>query len=156
MTAPSQVLGRVKSKTTTASVLPSTSPSTTQEDKGKGNPRQQQQNTHVKLKVVVRGLPPNLPESLFKDTTKEWINETTVDWYYYVSGKLYERYASLSFMVLTLVGINPMSDPVHMQNSNLWMHSLHFTKPSMVTPSPTQKVSPLYSTTDVQAVHPVQ
>jgi hypothetical protein len=94
MTAPSQVVGRVKSKTTTASVLPSTSPPTTLEDRGKGNPRQQQQNTHVKLKVVVRGLPPNLPESLFKDTTKEWINETTVDWYYYVAGKLYERYAS--------------------------------------------------------------
>jgi hypothetical protein len=92
MTAPSQVVGRVKPKTTTTSVSPSTSPSTTPADKVKGNPRQQQQNPFVKLKVVVRGLPPNLPESVFKDTTKEWIDETTVDWYYYVTGKLYERY----------------------------------------------------------------
>jgi regulator of nonsense transcripts 3 len=45
----------------------------------------------VKLKVVVRGLPPNLPEAVFKETTKEWINETAVDWYYYVPGKLHER-----------------------------------------------------------------
>ena len=92
MTAPSQVVGRVKSKTTTASVSPSTATLTTPTDKAKGNPRQPQQNANIKLKVVVRGLPPNLPESVFKDTTKEWINETTVDWYYYVTGKLYERY----------------------------------------------------------------
>ena len=96
MTAPSQVVGQVKPKTTTTYVSPPTSPSATPADKVKGNPRpqpQQQQNANVKLKVVVRGLPPNLPESVFKDTTKEWINEATVDWYYYVTGKLYERYA---------------------------------------------------------------
>jgi hypothetical protein len=58
------------------------------------NPRQHppQQNTNVKLKVVVRGLPPNLPETIFKETTQQWINDATVDWYYYVSGKLHERY----------------------------------------------------------------
>ena len=51
----------------------------------------------MKLKVVVRGLPPNLPELVFKETTKDWINENTVDWYYYVSGKLHERYSILNF-----------------------------------------------------------
>lgn len=107
MTAPSQVVGRGKSKSTTTSVSPSTSPSTAPADKLKGNPRQQQQNTNVKLKVVVRGLPPNLPESVFKDTTKEWINETTVDWYYYVTGKLYERCVPWLFKVLMLSGNKP-------------------------------------------------
>jgi hypothetical protein len=83
MTAPPQVAARAKPKTT---------PST---EKSKNtNPRQAQpsQNPNVKLKVVVRGLPPNLPEAKFKETTAEWINESTVDWYYYVGGKLHERY----------------------------------------------------------------
>jgi hypothetical protein len=57
------------------------------------NVRQQQlsQNQSLKLKVVVRGLPPNLPESKFNETAAEWINENTVDWSYYVTGKLHER-----------------------------------------------------------------
>jgi hypothetical protein len=63
-------------------------------DKPKNGARQQQQpqNQNQKLKVVIRGLPPNLPESNFKDATAAWINEGTVDWYYYVTGKLQERY----------------------------------------------------------------
>jgi regulator of nonsense transcripts 3 len=95
MTAPTRVAGRGKSKATTPSA--SSSPSEIPADKSKreGNFRNTQdpQNTNLKLKVVVRGLPPNLPESVFKETTKVWINENTVDWYYYVGGKLPERYA---------------------------------------------------------------
>ena len=89
MTALAQVVGRAKPKTT--SVSPSTSPATTPVDKFKGSNLRPPQNANIKLKVVVRGLPPNLPESVFKDSTKEWINEKTIDWYYYVTGKLYER-----------------------------------------------------------------
>src|SRR5271170_4323484 len=101
MTAPPQVLGRGRPKTTSAT--PSTSSTTTvatEKPKKDTGPRQHQKpgNPNVKLKVVVRGLPPNLPESVFKETTKEWINETSVDWYYYVGGKLYERYPFVSFM----------------------------------------------------------
>jgi hypothetical protein len=96
MTAPAQVVGRARSKTTAPPSSPSLSSPTpsTEKPKKDANPRQPQnpQNANVKLKVVVRGLPPNLPESIFKESTKEWINETSVDWYYYVSGKLYERY----------------------------------------------------------------
>ena len=58
----------------------------------KTRPIQPSQNQNVKLKVVVRGLPPNLPEGKFKEVTAGWINENTVDWYYYVTGKLNERY----------------------------------------------------------------
>jgi hypothetical protein len=88
MTAPPQIAARAKPKTT---------PST---EKSKNtNPRQAQpsQNPNVKLKVVIRGLPPNLPEAKFKETTAEWINESTVDWYYYVGGKLHERYFKLNY-----------------------------------------------------------
>jgi Smg-4/UPF3 family len=89
MTAPQQAGGKARPKAaaTSSSAAPADRP------KKEGNARQPQNlpNTNVKLKVVVRGLPPNLPESVFKDATKEWINESTVDWYYYVGGKLYER-----------------------------------------------------------------
>ena len=99
MTAPTRVAGRGKSKATTPSA--SSSPSEISADKSKkeGNARNTQdpQNANVKLKVVVRGLPPNLPESVFQETTKVWINENTVDWYYYVGGKLHERYSVSDF-----------------------------------------------------------
>jgi hypothetical protein len=98
MTAPPEVVGRVKPKTasTTSSAATTTATGAVSADKPKKETSARQhpnsQNAAVKLKVVVRGLPPNLPESVFIETTKEWINETTVDWYYYVAGKLHERY----------------------------------------------------------------
>jgi regulator of nonsense transcripts 3 len=96
MTAPPVVVGRARPKTTsTTSSAATATISTGSIDKPKKetNPRQPHnpQNAAVKLKVVVRGLPPNLPEAVFKETTKEWINETAVDWSYYVPGKLHER-----------------------------------------------------------------
>ena len=95
--APPQVVGRARPPQTPApaSSAPSTaSASAAERPKTEGTtPRHppNPQNGPVKLKVVVRGLPPNLPEAVFKESTKEWINESTVDWHYYVAGKLYER-----------------------------------------------------------------
>ena len=75
---------------------------TTTVEKLKNQPKQREpQAPDMKLKVVIRGLPPNLPETKFKEVTEEWINENTVDWYYYVSGKLHERY-----IVIHIFGIN--------------------------------------------------
>ena len=96
MTAPPVVVGRARPKTTSttsAAATATTSAGSIDKPKKETNPRQPHnpQNAAVKLKVVVRGLPPNLPEAVFKETTKEWINETAVDWYYYVPGKLHER-----------------------------------------------------------------
>lgn len=141
MTAPPQIVGRGKPKTTPSTTSPAIGP--TDKSKKEGNPRKPQNphNAAVKLKVVVRGLPSNLPESIFKDTTKDWINETTVDWYYYVSGKLHERYTAEFSTFLIVVGINRMSDLVRMLNSNPWTHSSLSTKLLTVTSSQTQKVS---------------
>lgn len=98
MTAPPQVLGRPRPAQTPAatSAAPSTaSPSTADKTKreatGLRPPRPPHNHPAVKLKVVVRRLPPHLPEAVFRESTKEWINESTVDWFYYVSGKLHER-----------------------------------------------------------------
>jgi len=98
MTAPPQVAARARqpppqktSSSSSATVAAAAEKSTKTE---KSRQTQPPQNQNVKLKVVVRGLPPNLPEAKFKEVTAEWINENTVDWYYYVTGKLYERYVS--------------------------------------------------------------
>jgi len=90
MTAPPQVAARARQPPPQKTVLSSAS----EKPKSDSKPRQthSNQNQNVKLKVVVRGLPPNLPEGKFKEVTAEWINENTVDWYYYVTGKLDERY----------------------------------------------------------------
>ena len=110
MTAPPQVLTRGKSKASTSSLSTSSfAPERPKREK-------QSQPANVKLKLVIRGLPPNLPEAMFKESTQEWINENTVDWYYYVPGKLYERYVPYKDEALRLVGINRMSDLERMRN----------------------------------------
>ena len=83
MTQPPQVAARAKPKAT---------PSASDKQKNASDRLSQPQNANVKLKVVVRGLPPNLPETRFNEVTAEWINQSTVEWYYYVGGKLHERY----------------------------------------------------------------
>jgi hypothetical protein len=83
MTQPPQVAARAK---------PKAPPPNTDKQKSPSGRPPQSQHANVKLKVVVRGLPPNLPETKFNEVTAEWINQNTVEWYYYVGGKLHERY----------------------------------------------------------------
>jgi hypothetical protein len=45
----------------------------------------------LKTKVIVRRLPPNLPEKIFMDSVKPWISEETVDYSLYAPGKLSKR-----------------------------------------------------------------
>lgn len=44
-----------------------------------------------RLKVVVRRLPPNLPEDVFWDSVKPWANDDTVQWRSFVAGKISKR-----------------------------------------------------------------
>lgn len=57
----------------------------------KKSKRQPRKNT-LKTKVVVRRLPPNLPEKIFFNAVKPWISEEIVDYSLYVPGKLSKRY----------------------------------------------------------------
>lgn len=41
-----------------------------------------------KLKVVIRRLPPNLPEAIFWQSVGQWVTEETATWKLYVQGKL--------------------------------------------------------------------
>ncbi|KAI5891349.1 uncharacterized protein SCHCODRAFT_02506351 [Schizophyllum commune H4-8] len=44
-----------------------------------------------KLKIVVRRLPPNLPESIFWESVQAWVSEETVSWRTYWPGKMRSR-----------------------------------------------------------------
>lgn len=60
--------------------------------KEKKKPRKRGSKKNLpKTKVVVRRLPPNIPEDIFNKSVQQWINETTVDWQLFVPGKLSTR-----------------------------------------------------------------
>lgn len=44
-----------------------------------------------RLKVVVRRLPPNLPEDVFWQSVQQWVTEETVTWRTYYKGKFKTR-----------------------------------------------------------------
>ncbi|KAL1660096.1 Smg-4/UPF3 family-domain-containing protein [Schizophyllum commune] len=44
-----------------------------------------------KLKIVVRRLPPNLPEAIFWESVQAWVSEETVSWRTYWPGKIRSR-----------------------------------------------------------------
>ena len=44
-----------------------------------------------KLKIVVRRLPPNLPEAIFWESVQAWVSEETVSWRTYWPGKMRSR-----------------------------------------------------------------
>ena len=46
------------------------------------------QNSTVRLKTVVRKLPPNLPEDIFWQSVALWVNDNTSTWKTFHAGKL--------------------------------------------------------------------
>lgn len=48
-------------------------------------------NPHARLKIIVRRLPPNLPESLFWQSVQSWVSEETVSWKEFYGGKLRKK-----------------------------------------------------------------
>jgi regulator of nonsense transcripts 3 len=49
-----------------------------------------------RLKLVIRRLPPNLPEELFWKAVAPWVTETTCTWKRFVKGRPAIKYASCS------------------------------------------------------------
>ncbi|CAO3643579.1 unnamed protein product [Mucor fragilis] len=56
--------------------------------RSKRKPKRHSRKPTLKTKVVVRRLPPNLPEEIFNTSVKPWISEDSVDYSVYVPGKL--------------------------------------------------------------------
>jgi regulator of nonsense transcripts 3 len=71
-----------------------TAPATEQpkKKKDKKKPRKRSSKKALpKTKVVVRRLPPNIPEEIFFNSVKAWVNESTTGWQLFVPGKLSSR-----------------------------------------------------------------
>jgi regulator of nonsense transcripts 3 len=67
-------------------------PEQSKKKKEKKKPRKRSgKKTSSKTKVVVRRLPPNIPQEVFSNSVKGWINEATIDWQLFVPGKLSSR-----------------------------------------------------------------
>ena len=52
------------------------------------NQQQSTQNINNHLRVVVRKLPPNLPQEIFYQSIQPWVNDDTITQTYYSKGKL--------------------------------------------------------------------
>ncbi|KAF1803803.1 Smg-4/UPF3 family-domain-containing protein [Mucor lusitanicus] len=61
---------------------------TKKKKRAKRKPKRHSRKPTLKTKVVVRRLPPNLPEEIFNTSVKPWISQDTVDYSVYVPGKL--------------------------------------------------------------------
>lgn len=51
----------------------------------------QGKSQNERLKVVVRRLPPNLPEEIFWQSVAEWVSDETVSWKSFHAGKVKRR-----------------------------------------------------------------
>lgn len=57
------------------------------EKKSQGKPQNE------RLKIIVRRLPPNIPEEIFWQSVSEWVSDETVSWRSFHAGKVRKRYA---------------------------------------------------------------
>lgn len=76
-------------------------PKPSKEKKAQGKPQNE------RLKIVVRRLPPNLPEDIFWQTVSEWVSEETVSWKSFHAGKVKKRW-----------GFHPLEVPSHAPGSD--------------------------------------
>uniref|UniRef100_A0A0W0FBB7 UPF3 domain-containing protein n=1 Tax=Moniliophthora roreri TaxID=221103 RepID=A0A0W0FBB7_MONRR len=70
--------------------MSSASPAKPRREKEKKEKSQQQQGLE-KLKIVIRRLPPNLPEDIFWQSVQNWVTDDTVTWKVYYRGKFRSR-----------------------------------------------------------------
>ena len=53
--------------------------------------KSQGKSQNERLKIVVRRLPPNLPEEIFWQSVSEWVSDQTVSWKSFHPGKVRKR-----------------------------------------------------------------
>jgi regulator of nonsense transcripts 3 len=71
----------------------STAPISTLSKQGKGKKeiKRPQPQQNERLKIVVRRLPPNLPEDIFWQSVVPWVTEETTTWKAFYPGKLRKK-----------------------------------------------------------------
>jgi regulator of nonsense transcripts 3 len=80
--------------TTTNSATPSKSKAKKYKDKDKARDRDRKEKTLLpseRLKIVVRRLPPNLPEEIFWQSVSNWVTDESALWKAYYLGKPKKR-----------------------------------------------------------------
>jgi len=53
--------------------------------------KSQGRSQNERLKIVIRRLPPNLPEEIFWQSVSEWVSDETVSWKSFHAGKVKKR-----------------------------------------------------------------
>lgn len=61
------------------------------------------QHPSPRLKIIVRRLPPHLPENVFWQSVEPWVNSDSVSWKKFHPGKLRPRYGHASIHLLLLI-----------------------------------------------------
>ena len=85
------------SSRTDASSITRTAMSAVTDSPKKSKPRpskekkSQGKSQNERLKVVVRRLPPNLPEEIFWQSVSDWVSDETVSWKSFHAGKVKKR-----------------------------------------------------------------
>lgn len=80
---------------------PAKSKSKKVKEKEKDRDHERKQLPGERLKIVVRRLPPNLPEDIFWQSVSNWVTDDTVMWKSYFPGKPKKRY-TLYFRTMIL------------------------------------------------------
>jgi len=66
----------------------------------------QGKSQNERLKIVVRRLPPNLPEDIFWQSVSEWVSDATVSWKSFHAGKVKKRWVFLPLgATISCIGI---------------------------------------------------
>ncbi|KAI8076536.1 Smg-4/UPF3 family-domain-containing protein [Gilbertella persicaria] len=94
---------------------PTTTTKPTKTDKKKKPKKKSKKRTRkptLKTKVVVRRLPPNLPQDIFMNSVKPWVHEDNVDYSLYVAGKLSKSKAKENIFSRAYFHFKTMDDVV--------------------------------------------
>ncbi|KAI9271125.1 Smg-4/UPF3 family-domain-containing protein [Helicostylum pulchrum] len=114
--------------------------------------RNARKNT-LKTKVVVRRLPPNLPEEIFMNSVKPWISEETVDYSLYVPGKLSKSKAKESLFSRAYFHMKTMEAVVAFHqgfDGHVFMDSRGNESRAVVEFAPYQKIPKEHKTADIR------
>ncbi|KAJ3021506.1 hypothetical protein HKX48_008363 [Thoreauomyces humboldtii] len=111
---------------------------------GSGNSRKrsrQKPANQARMKIIVRRLPPNLPEEIFTKSIEKWIED--VDWTVYVAGKIAKSQAKInvfSTAYLNFKSIEIMLDFCKSYNGHLFVDSRGSEHRAVVEFAPFQRV----------------
>ncbi|KAF9045564.1 Smg-4/UPF3 family-domain-containing protein [Panaeolus papilionaceus] len=71
---------------------PAKAPTKTRKEKEKDKEEKHKANqTSERFKIIVRRLPPNLPEDIFWQSVQNWVTDETTTWKIYYAGKLRKK-----------------------------------------------------------------